>query len=104
MATIHWNGYAIFVELSERDAWLAKFGDLLDGMLDLVAAPDPEYPEGLTTSNNRVGGILTGPAFAWSMDLPDTAWEPGQRAYDLNQDLSNLPETIAESGSAAYGR
>jgi hypothetical protein len=101
MATIHWNGYAIFADVSERDAWLAKFRDLLDGMLDLVEAPDAEYPEGLTITNNRVGNILTGPAFTWSMDLPDTEWTFGKRAYELNQDLSNLPETVAESGSSS---
>ena len=100
---MHWRGEAIFDAVTDRDTWIARFRDYLEGVLGVVEYPDANYPEGLTTQNNRVGGVLSGPAFTWSLKVPQEEYEAppvgNGRAKALHDELSDLPETVAESGA-----
>jgi hypothetical protein len=67
-----WVGYAVFSTVVVRDAKYAKLKDFLDATLEVVETDDPGGTQaGLAIQNNRVGDTVTGPAFTWSLSLPD---------------------------------
>ena len=67
----NWYGQAIFAQLGDRDAYYAKLKDFLDATLEVVEYPHQVFPAGLAQQNNVVGTTVTGPAFTFSIKLPD---------------------------------
>ena len=104
MTDYHWRGRAIFASVADRDEWHHKFNDYLDGVLDVVEYPDQDYQEGLALQNNVQGGLVTGPAFTWSLRVPEAENTPPEgRAAILDETLNDLGETVAETSSAMMG-
>lgn len=67
----HWYGQAIFANVVTRDDFLSRLHDFLDATLNVLEHPHQSYPAGLAEQNNVQGTTVTGPAFTWSIKLPD---------------------------------
>jgi len=97
----HWRGRSIFASVADRDEWHNKFRDYLDGVLDVVPYPDNDFQEGLALQNNVQGGLVTGPAFTWSIRVPEAEnTPPDGRAAILDEGVNDLAEEAAETSSS----
>jgi hypothetical protein len=111
MGTQQWAGRMIFNSVVERDRFYDRLKDFMDGTIDVMEHDHPYWQPGLAKQNNVQGQAVTGPAFTFSLQLPDelvndppggTGWvstfETAVMALNPDPDVPTLAEIESAIG------
>lgn len=101
MALSHYSGRVIFTTAVVRDEYLARHRDVVEGVLEVRDYTGPsDYQAGLATQNNVQGSEITGPAFTFSLRVPDSELDVGGHFAALQAELAGRDDAEMTSSSS----